>query len=186
MSVAVFLSEPEIRQSRYKNKLVSLFSNIMKEFKDQLDQRLLYARAYNQRDKLEGSFVLDLAKRLPFEAKQRYLEFLLDKCVDTIKCIYQRLVDFIKREELCKSTDFGIMLLGESQSHQENKMFDKNNATCRERQTTAKSNALHPLAKPLDNAAVYRAGDSRSPRCGDARNAPLRNYCSLSCNDEYH
>ena len=36
----------------------------MKEFKDQLDQCLLYARAYNQREKLESNFVLDLAKGL--------------------------------------------------------------------------------------------------------------------------
>ena len=40
---------------------------------------LLYARAYNQREKLEDSFVLDLAKRLPFEAKQKYLEFLVKR-----------------------------------------------------------------------------------------------------------
>ena len=92
----------------------------MKEFKDQLDQCLLYARAYSQREKLEGSFVLDLAKRLPFEAKQRYLEFFLDKCGSTSEPTYESLVDFVKREELCKSTDFGIMLFGESQSHQEN------------------------------------------------------------------
>ena len=52
---------------------------IMKEFKDQSDQCLLYPRAYNQRGKLEGNFVLDLAKRLPFEAKQKYLEFLLHR-----------------------------------------------------------------------------------------------------------
>ena len=70
-----FLSEPEIRKYRYGNKLVSSSANIMKEFKDQLDQCLLYARAYNQREKLVGSFVLDWAKRLPFEAKQRYLNF---------------------------------------------------------------------------------------------------------------
>ena len=69
-----FLSEPEIMKYRYGNKLVSSFANIMKEFKDQLDQCLLYARACNQREKLEGNFVLDLAKRLPFEAKQRYLQ----------------------------------------------------------------------------------------------------------------
>ena len=42
-----FLSEPEIRKYRYGNKLVSSSANIMKEFKDQLDQCLLYARAYN-------------------------------------------------------------------------------------------------------------------------------------------
>ena len=66
---------------------------MMKEFKDQLDQCLLYARAYNQREKLEGSFVLDLAKRLTFEAKQRYLEFLLDKSGSTSEPTYQSLVD---------------------------------------------------------------------------------------------
>ena len=58
-----FLSEPEIRKYRYGNKLVSSSANIMKEFEDQC---LLFARAYNQREKLEDSFVLDLAKRLPF------------------------------------------------------------------------------------------------------------------------
>ena len=85
----------------------------------------MYARAYNQREKLEGGFALDLAKRLPFEAKQRYLEFLLNKCGSTSEPTYQSLVDFVKREELCKSTDFGIMLLSESQSHQEIKKFIK-------------------------------------------------------------
>ena len=178
-----FLSEPEIRKYCYGNKLVSSSANIMKEFKDQLDQCLLYARAYNQREKLEGGFVLDLAKRLPFEAKQRYLEFLLDKCGSTSEPTYQSLVNFVKREELCKSTDFGIMLLGEPQSHQENKKFDKNKATCRVRQTTAKSNESHPLTKSSDSAPVYRAGDSRSPTGGGARNAPLCIYCSLSGKD---
>ena len=110
----------------------------MKEFKDQLDQCILYARAFNQRDKLEGRFVLNLAKRLPFEAKQRYLEFLLDRYGSTSEPTYQSLAEFVRREELCKSTDFGIMLLGEPQSHQENKQFDKNKTTCRVRQTTAK------------------------------------------------
>ena len=90
------------------------------------------------------------------------------------------MVDFVKREELCKSTDFGITLLGESQSHQENKITYK---IC---QTTAKSNESHPLTKSSDNAAVYRAGDSRSPRGGGARNAPLCIYCPLSGKDEYH
>ena len=141
---------------------------------------------YNQREKLEGSFVLDLAERLPFEAKQRYLEFLLNKCGSTSEPTYQSLVDFVKHEELCKFTDFGIMLLGESQSHQENKKFDKNKATCRVRQTMAKSNESHPSAKSSDNAAVYRAGDNRSLRGGGARNAPLFIYCSLSGKDQYH
>ena len=39
-------------------------ASVLKEFKDQLAQCLLYARAYEQREKVEGGFVLDLAKRL--------------------------------------------------------------------------------------------------------------------------
>ena len=105
----------------------------MKELKDQLNQFLLYARAYNQREKLEGSFVLDLAKRLPFEAKQRYLDFLFDEYDITSEPTYQSLVEFVKCEDLCKSTDLGLMLFGESQRHQENKKFNKSKTMCRVR-----------------------------------------------------
>ena len=119
-----FLSEPEIRKSRYGKKLVSSSANSqnLKEFQDQC---LLYARACSQREKFEGSFVLDLPKRLPFEAKQRYLEFLRDKYGSTWKSTYQSLIDFVKPEELCKSTDFYIMLLVESQSQQKIKLLIK-------------------------------------------------------------
>ena len=58
--------------------------------------------------------------------------------VARVSPLYQSLAEFVKRDELCKSTDFRIMMLGESQSHQENKQFDKNKATCRVRQTKAK------------------------------------------------
>ena len=74
-----FLSDPEIRKYSYGNKLVSSSANKINKFRDQLDQRLLYARADNHRDKLECSFVLDLAKKLLSEAKQGYLEFPIDK-----------------------------------------------------------------------------------------------------------
>ena len=68
----------------------------------------------------------------------------------------------------------------------ENKKFYKNKITCRVRQTTTKSNEPHPLTKSSDSAAVYRAGDSRSPRDDGARNALLCIYCSLSGKDQYH
>ena len=42
----------------------------MKGFKDQLEQCLLYARAYNQHEKFESSFVLDLAERLPLKVSK--------------------------------------------------------------------------------------------------------------------
>ena len=66
-----FLSEPEVRKCRYGVKLSSSSANSMRKFKDQLSQCLLYARAY-KRDKLEGRFELDLAKRVLAEVKQRY------------------------------------------------------------------------------------------------------------------
>ena len=67
-----FLLKPEIRKNCYGNQLVPSLANIMNEFNDQC---LLHARGYNRREKLEGSVVLDLAKRLPFEAKQKCLDF---------------------------------------------------------------------------------------------------------------
>ena len=140
---------------------------------------------YNLRDKLEGSFVLDLAKRLPFEAKQRYLEYLRYRYGSTIESSYQSLIEFVKREELCKSTYFGTMLLVESQTNRKNKKFDKNKTTCRVRQTTAKSNESRLLAKSSNSAAFFHAGDSWSPR-GGARKALLCIYCSLSDKNEHH
>ena len=78
-----FLSEPEVRKYRYGAKLSSSSANSMREFKDQLSQCLPYARAYDKRDKLEGCFVLDLAKRLPAEVKKKYLDFLLNRFTRT-------------------------------------------------------------------------------------------------------
>ena len=92
-----FLSEPEIGKYRYGNKLMSLSANVLKEFKDQLNQCLFYAKAYNQRNKLEGNFVVDLVKRLPVEAKHRCLNFFLNKYDSTTEPTYQSLVEFVKR-----------------------------------------------------------------------------------------
>ena len=65
-----FYAEPEIRKFRYGDKLKSDLAFALKEYKDQLSQCLLYAKAYNQPDKVEGRFVLDLAKRLPDVTKK--------------------------------------------------------------------------------------------------------------------
>ena len=56
-----FYAEPEIRKFRYGDKLKSDSAFALKKFKDQLSQCLLYAKAY-QLDKVEGCFILDLAK----------------------------------------------------------------------------------------------------------------------------
>ena len=60
-----FYAEPEIRKFRYGDKLKSDSAFALKNFEDQLSQCLLYAKAYNHPDKVEGLFVLDLAKCLP-------------------------------------------------------------------------------------------------------------------------
>ena len=52
-----FYAEPEIRKFRYGDKLKSDSAFALKEFKDQLSQCLLYAKAYNQPDKVKGRFV---------------------------------------------------------------------------------------------------------------------------------
>ena len=59
-----FYAEPEICKFHHADKLKSDSAFVLKEFKDQLSQCWLYAKAHNQPDKVEGRFVLDLAKRL--------------------------------------------------------------------------------------------------------------------------
>ena len=78
-----FLAEPEVRKIRYGSKLSSGSANLLREFKSEISTCLIYAKAYRKTDKLEGRFVLDLAKRLPTEVKQRYLDFLLMKFEST-------------------------------------------------------------------------------------------------------
>ena len=85
----------------------------MREFKSEICTYLINAEAYRKTDKLEGRFVLDLAKKLPTEVKQRYLHFLLMKFESTNEPSFQSLIDFISREETLKGTDFGLMLLGD-------------------------------------------------------------------------
>ena len=108
-----FLAEPEVRKIRYGSKLSSGSANLLREFKSEISTCLIYAKAYRKTDKLEGCFVLDLAKRLPTEVKQRYLDFLLMKFESTNEPSFQSLIDFISREETLKGTDFGFMLLGD-------------------------------------------------------------------------
>ena len=106
-----FFAEPQIRKYCYGAKLPSASSFVLKEFKDQLSQCLLYARAYNQSDKLEGRFVVDLAKRLPFFTRQDFLKHLSSRFGHINEPSFQSLFEFVSYEEECKSSDFGILLL---------------------------------------------------------------------------
>ena len=135
-----FYAELEIRKFRYGDKLKSDSAFALKEFKDQLSQCLLYAKAYNQPDKVEGRFVLDLAKRLPDVTKKEFLKFLANRFGHTNEPSFESLFEFITEEESYKSTDFGISLLNASSELRKfEKPHDKSKKACPVRQTSVKS-----------------------------------------------
>ena len=94
-----FLGEPDVRRYRYGPKLTSGSADAIRRFKVDLDKCALHASAYKKTEKLEGCFVLDLAKRLPPDVRQRYLDFLLHHFESTNEPSFQSLVDFVNREE---------------------------------------------------------------------------------------
>ena len=135
-----FYAEPEIRKFQYGDKLKSDSAFALKEYKDQLSQCLLYAKAYNQPDKVEGRFVLDLAKRLPDVTKKEFLKFLANRFGHTNEPSFESLFEFITEEESYKSTDFGISLLNASSELRKfEKPHDKSKKACPVRQTSVKS-----------------------------------------------
>ena len=96
------------------------------------------------------------------------------------------MVEFIKREELCKSTDFGIRLLGESLGYHENEQLHKSKSACRVRQTTVRSNELRALSKSSNSDVVSHASDGQEQRSSGARNMRRCINCSLNGKDESH
>ena len=175
-----FLFEPEVRKYRYGAKLSSSSANSMREFKDQLSQCLLYARAFDKRDKLEGRFVLDLAKRLPAEVKQRYLDFMLDRFTSTNEPTFQSLMDFVSREETLRSSDFGILLMGEAQHDVKMLDMDKSPAY-RVWQADARSSQESKFEERESQSGRARDNVVSQPR------APfLCIYCSTHGREEHH
>ena len=143
-----FYAELEIRKFRYGDKLKSDLAFALKEYKDQLSQCLLYAKAYNQPDKVEGRFVLDLAKRLPDVTKKEFLKFLENRFGHTNEPSFESLFEFITEEESYKSTDFGISLLNASSELRKfEKPHDKSKNACPVRQTFVKSPNLPRRSK---------------------------------------
>ena len=109
-----FYAKPEIRNFRYGDRLKSDSAFALKEFKDQLSHCSLYAKTYNQPEKVEGRFILDLAKRLPDVTKKVFLKFLANLFGHTNEPSFESLFKFVGEEESYKSTDFGILLLNAS------------------------------------------------------------------------
>ena len=96
---------------------------------------MLYARAYNQSDKPEGRFVVDLAKRLLFPTRQNFLKYLSSRFGHTNEPSFQSLFEFVSHEEECKSSDFGILLLSDRNDARGAKESLKNKSICPVRQT---------------------------------------------------
>ena len=167
-----FYAKPEIRKFRYGDKLKSDSAFALKEFKDQLSQCLLYAKAYNQPDKVEGRFVLDLAKRLPDVTKKEFLKFLENRFGHTNEPSFESLCEFVAEEEPYKSTDFGISLLNASSKLRKfEKPHDKSKNACPVRQTSFKSPNLQRRSDVNDKQKKSPTTDSRPER-------PMCIYCS--------
>ena len=174
-----FYAEPEIRKFRYGDKLKSDSAFALKEFKDQLSQCLLYAKAYNQPDKVEGRFVLDLAKRLPDVTKKEFLKFLANRFGHTNEPSFESLFEFITEEESYKSTDFGISLLNASSELRKfEKPHDKSKKACPVRQTSVKSPNL-PRSDINDKQKKFPTTNSRPEH-------PMCIYCSSKGLVEHH
>ena len=175
-----FYAEPEIRKFRYGDKLKSDSAFALKEYKDQLSQCLLYAKAYNQPDKVEGRFVLDLAKRLPDVTKKEFLKFLANRFGHTNEPSFESLFEFITEEKSYKSTDFGISLLNaSSELCKFEKPHDKSKKACPVRQTSVKSPNLPRRSDANNKQKKSLTTDSRPEH-------PICIYCSSKGLVEHH
>ena len=175
-----FYAEPEIRKFRYGDKLKSDLAFALKEFKDQLSQCLLYAKAFNQPDKVEGRFVLDLAKRLPDVTKKEFLKFLANRFGHTNEPSFESLFEFITEEESYKSTDFGISLLNAlSELRKFEKPHDKSKNACPVRQTSVKSPNLQRRSDVNDKQKKSLTTDSQPEH-------PMCIYCFSKGLVEHH
>ena len=74
-----FVNEPEIRQVRNGPKTTSTSAAAWKTFKDELTECFVFVHSYKKPELLEGRLVVDLSRRLPTYAKQRFLNFLSDR-----------------------------------------------------------------------------------------------------------
>ena len=137
-------------------------------------------KAYNQPNKVEGHFVLDLAKRLPDVTKKEFLKFLANRFGHTNEPSFESLYEFVAEEESHKSTDFGISLLNASSELRKfEKPHDKSKNACPVRQTSFKSPNLHRRSYVNDNQKKSLTTDSRPEH-------PMCIYCFSKGLVEHH
>ena len=73
----------------------------------------VFAHSYKKPELLEGLLVVDLARRLPSYAKQRFLDYLSDRFGNTGDPSFANLLEFVEREENSKSSDFSVQLMAD-------------------------------------------------------------------------
>ena len=120
-----FVNEPEVQKIRNGPKMSSTSAAAWKTFRDELTQCFVYAHSYKKPELLEGRLVVDLARRLPNFAKQRFLDYLNDRCGSTCDPTFGNLMEFVKREEDSKSSDFSVQLMTDEKSERVTKFSDK-------------------------------------------------------------
>ena len=146
-----FVNEPEVQQIRNGPKLSSTSGSAWKIFKDELTQCYVFAHSYKKPEVLEGRLVIDLARRLPSYAKQRFLDYLEDRFGSTNEPSFASLMAFVEREEKCKSSDFAVQLMVEEKSERGVKSG------------SSKSNG-YPSMKVKKTAAQFEGNDGQMCR----------------------
>ena len=132
-----FLNEPEVQGIRNGPKMSSTSAAAWKAFKDELTQCFVFAHSYKKPNLLEGRFVVDLARRLPIYAKQRYLDFLNDRFGCTGNPSFSSLLDFVAREEQSKASDFGVQLMADEKSERVAKSSGRSGVSVHVKKTSA-------------------------------------------------
>ena len=102
----VFFNEIEVRKLCNAPKMSNTSVDTWRAFKDELTQCFVFSHSYKQPDQLEGRFVVDLARKLPICAKQRFLDYLNDRFVFTSDPTFGNLINFVVLEEKCKASNF--------------------------------------------------------------------------------
>ena len=120
-----FVNEPEVQKIRNGPKMSSTSAAAWKAFRDELTQCFVYAHSYKKPELLEGRLVVDLACRLPNSAKQRFLNYLSDRCGSTGDPTFGNLMEFVKCEEDSKSSDFSVQLMTDKKYERVTKYSNK-------------------------------------------------------------
>ena len=111
-----FLNQPEVRKIRSAPKMSNTSVVAWRAFKDELIHCFVFVHSYKQPGQLESRFVVDLARRLPIYAKQRFLDYLNDRFGCTSDQTFDSSMNFVVCEEKCIASDFGVQLMTEKKS----------------------------------------------------------------------